>query len=112
MPYLLDVILTNSKIPCINTLNFTTGVIDCNKVISTIFNKTNPNIDKAKLTFRSFRSFDNAFLEEIAKYTASKFKYMRDSDQVNNVNNQYENDFVNTIDRHAHSENWPRGFKT
>ena len=98
VPSLLDVLLTNSKNLCMRTLNFSTGVSDCHNMISTVINNTTPNIGKTKSTFRNF---DNAaFLEEIANIQLQNLN-THSSDQVNNVYNKFENDFLDIIDRHA-----------
>ena len=83
------------------TLNFSTGVSDCHNMISTVINKTTPNIETTKSTFRSFRNFDNAaFLEEKVNIQLQNSN-THASDQVNNVYNKFENDFLDIIERHA-----------
>ena len=46
VPSLLDIILTNSKILCMRTLNFTTGDSDCHNMISIVITNTTSNIGK------------------------------------------------------------------
>ena len=98
-PSLLDIILTNSKILCMRTLNITTGGSDCHNMISIVITNTTSNIGKTKSTFRSFRNFDNgAFLEEIANIQLSNSN-IHTQDQVNIVYHQFENNFIKIIGR-------------
>jgi hypothetical protein len=52
VPSLVDVVLTNKKSSCFNTLNLRTGVSDCHNLISTTAQQ------RSKITYRSYRTFD------------------------------------------------------
>jgi hypothetical protein len=53
VPSLVDVVLTNKKSSCFNTLNLPTGVNDCHNLISTTIKGHLPAQQRSKIIYRS-----------------------------------------------------------
>ena len=67
-PSLIYVILTNSNSLLCNSLNFNCGLSDCHHIITTSLKETCTNVDNKKVTFRSYKNFDEAeFNEELSR---------------------------------------------
>ena len=63
-PNLIDVILTNSKTLLCNTVNFNCGLSDCHNMIATSLRESCNKTEKKKVTFRSYKNFDEAQLND------------------------------------------------
>ena len=63
-PTLIDVILTNSKTLLCNTVNFNCGLSDCHNMIATSLRVSCNKTEKKKVTFRSYKNFDEAQLND------------------------------------------------
>ena len=100
-PSLLDVFLTNSKKQCIRTLNFATGISDCHNMISTVINITIPNMEKQKISYRSYRNFNyEDFVNDLNKIPVPEVVAERDQDLINKNYNSFELAFNEVIDKH------------
>ena len=98
---LLDVILTNSSKLFLKTLNFPTGISDCQNMISSIINCKTPTIEKQKVYIRSFRNFDpEAYNQDLLNLNIPHSK-LHDKNEVNNVYCSFESDVVEVINKHA-----------
>jgi hypothetical protein len=58
VPSLVDVVLTNKKSSCFNTLNLPTGVSDCHNLVSTTIKGHLPAQQRSEIIYRSYRTFD------------------------------------------------------
>ena len=64
MPTLIDVIITNSKTFLCNTINFNRGLNDCHNMIATSLKESCNPVKKKKVTFRSYKNFNKAELND------------------------------------------------
>ena len=98
-PTLNDVILTNSPNNCMNVLNFNCGISDVHNLISV---QIKGNINPAKKSFKTYRSFKNFseenFVNDLMKSDLDKITEIEDVDEAYN---KFEEVMVNTIDEHA-----------
>ena len=102
-PSLVDVILTNKRSLCFNTLNLPTGISDCHNLISTIIKGQLPIQQRSKITYRSYKTFDiEKFNSDIAKIEIDyNNKGDINADKVNQIYSTYERDFINILNKHA-----------
>ena len=63
-PTLIDVVLTNSRTLLCNTINFNCGLSDCHNMIATSLRESCNKMVKKKVTFRSYKNFDEAQLND------------------------------------------------
>jgi hypothetical protein len=97
-PTLNDVILTNSPNNCMNVLNFNCGISDVHNLISV---QINGNINPAKKsikTYRSFKNFSEDFINDLMQSDLDKITEIEDVDEAYN---KFEEVTVNTINEHA-----------
>jgi hypothetical protein len=96
-----SVILTNKNNLCFKTLNFNTGVSDCQHMISTFIKGNTPNCVNSKIQYRSFKDFDvNKYIRDLDNTV-----YLHDSsecvDDINTMYNDFETKVLQVIDHHA-----------
>jgi hypothetical protein len=94
-PTLNDVILTNSPNNCMNVLNFNCGISDVHNLISV---QIKGNINPAKKSFKTYRSFKN-FSEEnsVNDLMKSDLDKITEIEDVDEAYNKFEEVMVNTI---------------
>ena len=63
-PSLFDVILTNSKTLLCKTVNFSCGLSDCHNMVATSLKESCSVTETKKVTFRSYKNFNEAELNE------------------------------------------------
>jgi hypothetical protein len=81
---LVDVVLTNKKSSCFNTLNLPTGVSDCHNLISTTIKGHLPAQQRSKIIYRSYRTFDiDKFNNDIDQIKMENLDSVTSAEQVN-----------------------------
>ena len=100
-PSLLDVILTNSKSLCIETLNFTTGISDWHNMISTVINNQIPKNEKHNIQYRSFRSVDADALNMEMKDVRLTGNTEDENYNIHAVYDKFETDTRNGFEKHV-----------
>ena len=91
VPSLVDVVLTNKKSSCFNTLNLPTGVSDCHNIISATIKGHLPAQQRNKITYRSYRTFDiDKFNYDINQINIENLDSCTSAEQVNETYQNYE----------------------
>jgi hypothetical protein len=102
VPSLVDIVLTNKKSSCFNTLNLPTGVSDYHNLISTTIKGHLPAQQRSKITYRSYRTFAIAkFNNEIDQIKMENLDSVTSAEQVNETYQKYESEFINVLNKHA-----------
>ena len=102
VPSLVDVVLTNKKSSCFNTLNLPTGVSDCHNLISTTIKGHLPAQQRSTITYWSYRTFDiDKFNNEIDQIKMENLDSVISAEQVNETYQKYESEFINVLNKHA-----------
>ena len=96
---LIDVILTNSKTLLCNTVNFNCGLSDCHNMIATSLRESCNKTEKKKVTFRSYKSFDEAQLND--DLSRVPFQVAHTFDDVDDIYWAHELLFREVIEEHA-----------
>jgi hypothetical protein len=107
VPSLVDVVLTNKKSSCFNTLNLPTGVSDCHNLISTTIKGHLPAQQRSKIIYRSYRTFDiDKFNTDIDQIKMENLDSVISAEQVNETYQKYENEFIDVLNKHAPLKSW------
>ena len=102
VPSLVDVVLTNKKSSCFNTLNLPTGVSDCHNLTSTTIKGHLSAQQRSKITYWSYRTFDiDKFNNEIDQIKMENLDSVISAEQVNETYQKYESEFINVLNNHA-----------
>jgi hypothetical protein len=93
VPSLVDVVLTNKKSSCFNTLNLPTawtGVSDCHNLISTTIKGHLPAQQRSKIIYRSYRTFEiDKFNNDIDQIKMENLDSVTSAEQVNETYQKY-----------------------
>ena len=101
-PSFVDVILTNQKNLCFNVLNIPTGISDCHNLISVTVQGHVNRPQQEYIKYRSYKNFDvTNFNEDISKINVPTSENLSSKDQLNNVYENYESEFLSVLDKHA-----------
>ena len=98
-PTLIDVILTNSKTLLCNTVNFNCGLSDCHNMIATSLRESCKKNEKKKVTFRSYKNFDEAQLND--DLSRVPFQVAHTFDDVDDIYWAHELLLREVIEEHA-----------
>ena len=99
LPSLNDIILTNKPNYCMNTNNYNCGISYVHNIISIQIKGNMPSNKKELICFRSFKNFDDEkFTEDLNQIDFDK---LTDQDDVNTIYSDFEEAFIQTVDKHA-----------
>ena len=99
VPTLIDVIITNSKTFLCNTINFNCGLSDCHNMIATSLKESCNPVEKKKVTFRSYKNFNEAELND--ELSQVPFHVAHIFDDVDDIYWAHETLLRQVVDEHA-----------
>ena len=99
MPTLIDVIIINSKTFLCNTINFNCGLSDCHNMIATSLKESCNPVEKKKVTFHSYKNFNEAVLND--ELSQVPFHVAHIFDDVDDIYWAHETLLRQVVDEHA-----------
>ena len=63
-PSLVNVVITNKSQFCFNPINFGCGIGDWHNMIGVLVNGAAPKVEKQKIKYRSYKTFDENFFND------------------------------------------------
>ena len=98
-PSLIDVILTNSKTLLCKTVNFSCGLSDCHNMVATSLKESCSVTETKKVTFRSYKNFNEAELNE--ELSRVPFHVAHIFDDMDDIYWAHETLLRQVVDEHA-----------